>query len=86
MQSTPSPSSVAMTSFRTRRPPNVSECDENVPPRAACSNMLAMWNASDGFFLQLVVIDHGVDAEPDLSDGVRERGALTYIAFEHGRL
>ena len=29
-----------------------------------------------GLFLQLVVIDHGVDAEPDLADGVRERDAL----------
>ena len=82
----PSPSSVATTSLRTSPPPKVSECEEKLPLRALCRNMLAMWNESAGFFLQLVVVDDRVGAQPDLADGVGERGPRADVALEHRRL
>ena len=38
------------------------------------------------FFLQLVVVDDGIGAQPDFADRVRERGALADISLEHRRL
>ena len=86
VQSMPSPASVATTSLRTRPPPNVSECDENVPLRRGVQEQAGDVERIGRLFLQLVMVDHGVRAQPDFRHGVRECGAFTDIPLEHRRL